>query len=657
MADISFDANYYYEQKLNQLQSTDSEQYGDWTIDDVTLSFQENGLTAAEHYEKYGVAEGLNPSAEFDTQAYLSAKLGQLQEQESEQYADWTVEDVAQAFADNGLSPLEHFNQFGQDEGLEAVPAGDNTSDLTEALTNLSDANADVAASLAAAAETVNASEDTPKEGDALKDFVEQFDADQLETAITDAEGDIATAEAKINTETAELLSSRADTFSGTSFSSEASALVSGVAASAYSSAVDANGDPVSGQSFDLGIEGSDRLTDANIAKALQEAQKAVNADKAQYTVSGAGSTASASLASTGDVSGSTETFTAKALQIQAGNAESELNADESANGSNVELLTNLRSAIADYVEAGGDLTASAAGSAVSFSSSAPTAVSGAFSRVSGSAISTMLDAANVVLKELDGDDTQDVAAEWVVSQFGGISGSAYAGDFGELSENDSTFDAINAAIDAIENRDQLTEESATADAQFAGTHTGALVAAAEKLEAAREGQKDAITKAEGDLTDAQDDLSDLTTAQDDYDAAVSDLEDAQQYFEDNGLELPVSLDGGVTATADNDIFLFNGEESTVGGFGLEGDDQLFIGTDFTWSAIDASVDVAGERTGDAGALEVFAQQDGNNTVLTFENETFAGNAQNGDDLTPVTLTGVNADDLSLNADGFITIA
>ncbi|WP_432414801.1 hypothetical protein ACRHM7_12940 [Chromohalobacter israelensis] len=44
MADISFDANYYYEQKLNQLQSTDSEQYGDWTIADVALSFNENGL-------------------------------------------------------------------------------------------------------------------------------------------------------------------------------------------------------------------------------------------------------------------------------------------------------------------------------------------------------------------------------------------------------------------------------------------------------------------------------------------------------------------------------------------------------------------------------------------------------------------------------------
>ncbi|MFC0353405.1 hypothetical protein, partial [Chromohalobacter japonicus] len=130
MANISFDANYYYEQKLNELQSTDSEQYADWTVADVALSFNENGLTPEEHYAKYGVGEGLNPSAEFDTQAYLSAKLGLLQEQDSEQYADWTVEDVAQAFEDNGLSPLEHFNQYGQDEGLEAVPAA--ASALTE---------------------------------------------------------------------------------------------------------------------------------------------------------------------------------------------------------------------------------------------------------------------------------------------------------------------------------------------------------------------------------------------------------------------------------------------------------------------------------------------------------------------------------------------
>lgn len=526
--------------------------------------------------------------------------------------------------------------------------------DLTEALTNLASAEAGVTAALASAAATANASEDTPLEGDALDTYVEQFDADQLETAITDAEDTIAAKEADVNTTEATLLNSRADTFSaagsGNGFSG-ASALVSGASYSA-SSAVNASGTSISAE-FDLGIEGSDRLTDANIAKALQEAQKAVNADKAQYTVTASG----ASLASAGDVSGSADTFTAKTLQIAANNAESAVTSDESANGSNVDLLTNLRSAIADYVDGGGDLSTSAASASVSFSS--VSGVSG--SAANGTDIATILNAVNQVLAIDDasaasGESQAEVAAG-VVGEFGSISSGEYAGEFDQLSENDSTFDAINAAIDAIENRDELTEASVTADAQFAGTDTGALVAAAEALEAAREGQKDAITKAEGDLTDAQDDLSDLTTAQDDFNAATSDLEEAQQYFEDNDLELPVTLDGGVTATAENDIFLFNGEEATVGGFGLEGDDQLFIGTDFTLSAIESSVDVAGERTGDAGVLEVFAQQNGNNTVLTFENETFAGNAENGDDLTQVTLTGVSTDDLSLNADGILTIA
>lgn len=202
-----------------------------------------------------------------------------------------------------------------------------------------------------------------------------------------------------------------------------------------------------------------------------------------------------------------------------------------------------------------------------------------------------------------------------------------------------------------------MTEVSAAADANFEATLSGAVLKAAQDLQTGRDVLNNAVDSAEQELTEAQDLVSTLETLQADYDAAVTDLEAAQQYFTDNDLELPVTIEGGVTATAENDIFLFTGEEGTVSGFGLEGDDQLFVGTGFTWTPLEAGDDLATQRLGDSGALEIFAQQSGNNVVLSFESEAFAGNAVNTDDIVEVTLTGVSLENLSLSADGFITVA
>ena len=68
--------------------------------------------------------------------------------------------------------------------------------------------------------------------------------------------------------------------------------------------------------------------------------------------------------------------------------------------------------------------------------------------------------------------------------------------------------------------------------------------------------------------------------------------------------------------------------------------------------------DLATERLGSASELEVFIQQDGANTVLSFEAEgdTFAGSDLSTDGLTQVTLEGVNAADLE-RVDGFVQFA
>lgn len=523
------------------------------------------------------------------------------------------------------------------------IPADTGTpSDLTEALTSLATAETNVTAALTAAAETVNeAKGDNALEGDALDTYVEQFDADQLEAAITDAEGDIADEEANVNTAEATLLNSRADTFaSATGDFSDASSLTSAVSVSG----VDANGSAVSA-TFDLGINGGDRLTDANIAKALQEAQKAVNSDKTQYTVSGAGSAASASVASSTEVGNSTETFTAKALQIKAGNAESALNADESANGTSQELLTSLRSALADLVDEGVTLS----GEDVS-GLSANTDVTG------GSALSNLQSAVNSALTAFDNDaaSAEADASDLLASFYDMADGKAAVS--GDLNTGNTAADkAFNDILDSFADRGELINESNNADTFFASTETGGLLAAADALQDARDTQIENVADAEEAKADADDALAALNEAQDTYDEATDVQEDALKYFEDNDLQEPVTLDNSETATADNDLYLFVNEEVTIGEFGAEGEDKLYFGEDYAnVSPVELGDDGIKGDNGDANALDIFWEEEGNNLNLYVEEKATAGNGSTDADMVEVTLAGVSSDDVD-TAGGFLT--
>lgn len=488
----------------------------------------------------------------------------------------------------------------------------------------------------------MNAAEDTPLEDEALETYVESFDEGSLEAALEAAEEDVAAAELAVEAAEGELAVA-----SGAEFDGEA-LLTAVTDANDEGDALDSNGDAVD-VDIDLGLTADNRQTDANIAKAVSEAQAAVNADQVQYQADGA-------LATDAQVNDAdVDTFTAKSLQTTAINAESALNADVSANGSNADLLAEMRTAISDLANAGVDVTDAATYDADDVTDAAD-----------AGALTDVLAEVNGLLTALD--DADDAAAtadaETDIADFVGVfydaaaDGGEGAGVLAELDTGNADLDeAFNNLVADFEQRAELTGESSDADDAFEATLTGTILAEAEALQTARDGLKEDVTEAEEAQTEAQDYLTSLETLQADYDSAVEDQEAAQQYFEDEGLELPVAVEGGVTATAENDIFLYTEEEGTVSGFGLEGDDQLFIGTDFTWAALDAADDLAEDRLGDSTVQEVFAQQDGSNVVLSFENEAFAGNATNLEDITEVTLTGVSVEDLSLSADGFITVA
>ncbi len=104
-----------------------------WRAKELFLNaLKELGMTVYEHFHRYGWKEGLNPSETFDISNYFEAKLSQLKGKDPEKYADWTVDDVKEAFENAGLDPEEHAILYGKDEGivtgeaLEAIQKAEN---------------------------------------------------------------------------------------------------------------------------------------------------------------------------------------------------------------------------------------------------------------------------------------------------------------------------------------------------------------------------------------------------------------------------------------------------------------------------------------------------------------------------------------------------
>ena len=112
--------------KTMQVNSIAQDGRTNWTVDEVKAAIEDIGLTPAEHYEVYGGHETdakgnlINPSNAFDANAYVAAKLYQLQtsgtEEEKAEWAGKTAADVVAAIAENGMSPVSHYEMFGATE-------------------------------------------------------------------------------------------------------------------------------------------------------------------------------------------------------------------------------------------------------------------------------------------------------------------------------------------------------------------------------------------------------------------------------------------------------------------------------------------------------------------------------------------------------------
>lgn len=234
------------------------------------------------------------------------------------------------------------------------------------------------------------------------------------------------------------------------------------------------------------------------------------------------------------------------------------------------------------------------------------------------------------------------------------------------LSDVQDYYDAITAEVAA---------QTALLNAQAGNLAPGASVTdpyddAVEELALAEQAVVDfdeavAEWEALGDrLADLEGFLADAEALEADWAEAVAAIEDAE-----DGLGINVvGYGAGAGGTADSDLFLVDmslvapGHPDDVvidpsgqptSNIQLQGDDYIHFdnATDATYSFVELGEDEdIQDAVGSASALEIFAEQVGNDVKLYIENIPTAGNGSNTQDIATVTLTGVSLDDLSFDA-------
>lgn len=122
-----FDVMFYLQAKADALNAVNYEGK-EWDAASVMDAFKAAGIESAwEHYQMFGSSEGIATSADFDSEAYFVAKVKQLNDTGYDTRSNWTVDEVKAAFAEQGLTALEHYQLYGKDEKIDTY--GNFTTD------------------------------------------------------------------------------------------------------------------------------------------------------------------------------------------------------------------------------------------------------------------------------------------------------------------------------------------------------------------------------------------------------------------------------------------------------------------------------------------------------------------------------------------------
>ncbi|WNL40134.1 hypothetical protein RN346_06105 [Halomonas sp. PAMB 3232] len=192
---------------------------------------------------------------------------------------------------------------------------------------------------------------------------------------------------------------------------------------------------------------------------------------------------------------------------------------------------------------------------------------------------------------------------------------------------------------------------STDADGDFVIDTSSAAFATGLDNEVAYIDALNARTTLNADIADFQE-ARDLNTQLEALTEAVTEANDV--LTED--YEYNVITDFG-DATNENDLYVFvddAGTQNDIDNFGDEGTDYIFFGEGYTAVALTEGQTI-NDRVGSASQLEIFWQQDGNNLVLYVEANEASGTDLNGGDITEITLTGVNVQDVDFS-NGFLSV-
>lgn len=331
---------------------------------------------------------------------------------------------------------------------------------------------------------------------------------------------------------------------------------------------------------------------------------------------------------------------TAKDLQAKANATKAAVAA-----GSDTAVLTALKTALSNYVEAGGK----------------------AAENLGAGDVGTLITLVNTALTTKDDPATPvnelDAALALAVSSTVGYVVAPIA-PATELSDAQK---ALAAGIKGVTDRQDAKVAAATAEAAFAGTPEGGALRTAEGAVATRESLKKDAADAAADLADAQADLVAVKAA---YDALVVAQEAVVAAGDVIAEDYTLGNWTGFSATADvakavDDLFVADltasASDDTWAIANFAKGDQLFIGTEFQFGGSAAAAgEVAGMlAAGSQSALEVFLIQSVAGTQVLVEQKAFANageNAATGTNMTTITLTGVNVADVVFE-NGFVSFA
>lgn len=328
-----------------------------------------------------------------------------------------------------------------------------------------------------------------------------------------------------------------------------------------------------------------------------------------------------------------------KALYDAVNTANASLSADVTAHGDSVALLTGLRTAVANLIDAGVAVTTDLDGV--------------------GAGTATFAD----LLSQINSALTADAAAKNTLQSDALVHTLAIAGivdqQNGAGSTVTATDKAYNDAVAAVENRDTLKAATVTAEGNFTATAEGTALRTAEAAVALRDTQIKAVADDQTALSNAQSYLAEVNTKLGAIEAAEAKVETAQDAIVAQGY----ALQTGLAATAGKDLFVADLSDATADYAltGLATGDKLFIGTQYQFGgATSATVnDAQLFAAGSSSALEVFLTGGaGSNVVVNVETKAFASNeAAPANDLVSITLNGVTDISHVSFDNGFITVA